>query len=153
MKFGLRLFCVLSLLGASFFSISTGSMASGAATFTTSRFEAITPVRVLDTRKTQDVLAKRKTSLRVSGVSGIPKTATAVVVTVTVYKASSDGALAVYPWGQKSAPVPQVNIQKGIYPLSRTLTVSVGSSGRLGLLSTIDTDVAVDVYCFYSPAT
>jgi LPXTG-site transpeptidase (sortase) family protein len=152
-KYVLRFFCVLTLLGVSLLSVSAGSMASGAATFTTSRFEAITPVQVLDTRKTQDVLAKRKTPLRITGISGIPKTATAVVVTVTVYKASSDGLLAVYPWGQKSAPVPQVNIQKGIYPLSRTLTVSVGSSGRLGLLSTIDTDVSVDVNGFYSPAT
>jgi len=152
-KFGLRLFCVLSLLGASFFSISTGSMASGAATVTTSRFEAITPVRVVDTRKTQDLSANRKTPLRITGVSGIAKTATAVVMTITVYKASSDGILAVYPWGQKSAPVPQVSIQKGIYPLSRMLTVPLGKNGRLGLLSTIDTDVTVDVNGFYSPAT
>ena len=126
---------------------------SGATAITTSRFQPVKPVRVLDTRKTEDLSAKRKTPLQITGISGIPKTATAVVVTVTVYKASSDGVLAVYPWGQTSTPVPQVNIQKGIYPLSRTLTVPVGASGRLGLLSTISTDVAVDVYGFYSPAT
>ena len=153
MRYVLRFFCVLTLFGVSSFSVSAGSMASGATTFTTSRFQPVKPVRVLDTRKTEDLSAKRKTPLRITGVSGIAKTATAVVVTITVYKASSDGELAVYPWGQKSAPVPQVNIQKGIYPLSRTLTVSVGSSGRLGLLSTIDTDVSVDVNGFYSPAT
>jgi len=152
-KFGLRLFCVLSLLGASFFSINTGLMALSPEVINTSFFQPMTPARVLDTRKTQDVSAKRKTPIKITGISGIPKTATAVVVTVTVYKASSDGVLAVYPWGQTSTPVPQVNIQKGIYPLSRTLTVSVGASGRLGLLSTISTDVAVDVYGFYSPAT
>jgi len=153
MKFGLRLFCVVSLLGTSSFSMSAGSMALSPEAINTSFFQPVKPVRVLDTRKTQDVLAKRKTPIKITGISGIPKTASAVVVTVTVYKASSDGVLAVYPWGQTSTPMPQVNIQKGIYPLSRMLTVSLGKSGRLGLLSTIDTDVAVDVYGFYSPAT
>ena len=152
-KYGLRLFCVLTILGASSFSMSAGSVASGATAITTSRFEAMTPVRVLDTRQTEDLLANRKTPLRIAGTSGIPKTATAIVMTLTVYKASSDGEVAVYPWGQTSPPVPQVSIQKKIYPLSRTLTVALGKNGRLGLLSTIDTDVTIDVYGFYSPAT
>ena len=152
-KYGLRLFCVLTILGASSFSMSAGSVASGATAITTSRFEAMTPVRVLDTRQTEDLLANRKTPLRIAGTSGIPKTATAIVMTLTVYKASSDGEVAVYPWGQTSPPVPQVSIQKKIYPLSRTLTVALGKNGRLGLLSTIDTDVTIDVNGFYSPAT
>jgi PKD repeat protein len=108
---------------------------------------SMTPCRILDTRGGTSLQSGTPRTVQVTGACGIPATAKAVSVNVTVLTPSGDGWLNVYPGNQSSSPFPvsamnfvqavSQRANNGVFRLATngagTLTVVPWISGSLGL--------------------
>jgi len=127
-------------------------------------FHAVTPVRIIDSRpapsrvgplatwgeqQTQDVTV-------VGGSSGVPDTATAVVLNVTGLNATkANDYVSIWPSGATQPTVSSLNLDPG-QTKANQVTVKVGSgSGHAGKVSIFNADgtadVVVDVNGYYDP--
>jgi hypothetical protein len=117
-------------------------------------FQAIDPVRVLDTRSgmsTIDCLANGvgaieggdELRLPVAGRGGIAGGARAVALNVTVTGAKGPGYLTVYPCGQTRPLASNVNFTAGA-TVANAVVVKVGTNGEVCLYSSAHVDVVVD---------
>ncbi|EQD29128.1 hypothetical protein B1A_20867, partial [mine drainage metagenome] len=127
-------------------------------TGTGSRGETISPSRICDTRPGSgepyagQTLGPGSTlELVVGGVAGVPDTATAVVLNVTVTDTTASGYLTVYPAGAPRPVASNLNWNPGT-TLANMVVARIGSSGRVSGSPTVDiyndsgsTDVVVDV--------
>ena len=100
-----------------------------------SLYYTVTPCRVLDTRETGPALASNGVrTVQVSGVCGIPASASAVAFNVTAVNPSGDGWLTLYPAGVTRPFVSTLN-----YRLDRTRAnnaiVPVSGAGQLNVYS------------------
>lgn len=127
---------------------------------TGSRYTAVDPVRVLDTRdgtgapkavvKPAGVL-----DLKVTGVGGVPDNATAVVLNVTGVSPSQATDVRVYPTPVTLTSVPEVSNLNLAVGLTRAnlVTVPVGNNGRVRLRNNAGTvSLLADLSGFYAPA-
>ncbi len=124
----------------------------------TSTYHPVDPVRLVDTRRTNDPLlgaAPRDVEV-IGGSSAVPASATAVILTVTALNASSSTDVRVYPTpdDDRAAPpqVSNLNIRPpGIVP---NLVISkVGRDGKVRLLSNAGSvDILVDIAGWYEQA-
>ena len=104
------------------------------------RFTAVDPVRVLDTRtglgaRAGAVMADGHVDVRVAGTSVVPADATAVVLNVTAVRPSAATDVRVYPTPVTASPVPTVsnlNVAPGA-TRANAVTVAVGDGGRVRL--------------------
>lgn len=117
-------------------------------------FQAIDPVRVLDTRSgmsTIDCLANgvgaieggEELRLAVAGRGGIAGAARAVALNVTVTGATGPGYLTVYPCGQARPLASNLNFTAGA-TVANAVVVKVGTNGEVCLYSSAHVDVVVD---------
>ena len=129
-----------------------------------SRFTAVSPVRLLDTRGAnvpagwpagQPLVGKSATrerlDLPVAGVAGVPPDATAVVVNVTSTQATSgDGFVTVWPAGEPRPLASNLNLQPGA-SVPNLVTVKVGAGGRISLFTnTGSVHLIVDLAGYYA---
>jgi SpoIID/LytB domain protein len=115
-----------------------------------SRFQPITPLRVLDTRNGTGTLAAPLAAgctiaVSVAGVTGVPATGlAAVAVNVTATAARAPGYLTVYPCGQPLPLASSVNYGEGVDVANMT-DVRVGTGGQICIYTLSTVDVVVDV--------
>ena len=151
--------CKLTLLlnvagGTVFQSFPIGWAGQGA------RFNPVTPVRILDTRtsntpsgqpgRLQDASTM---NLQITGRSGIPVDATAVVMNVTAVSPTGPGFVTVWPRGVTQPLSSNLNFVPGdIVP--NLVTVGIGSNGQVSLYHQGGTnDLIADVVGYYSPVS
>ena len=125
-------------------------------------YVAVTPTRLLDTRKdATPLLHDEVRSLRVTGLVPVPETAVAVAMNVTVTQPSGDGFLTVWPGGSARPGTSSVNFEAG-ESVPNLVTVGVGAAGEILIhdflyVETGTTHVIVDVVGYYqagfSPVT
>ncbi|MBU3688180.1 MAG: hypothetical protein B7C54_08170 [Acidimicrobiales bacterium mtb01] len=140
---------VVAVLATSIWSPSPSTPRAIAAVMT-SAFDAVVPARVANLIGAQRLPANGNRSVVIAGASGVPVGASAV--TITVMAASSTvGDLRVWPSGSTMPLAPAMTLTPG-GPLSQTMTVPLGSSGRIDLRSSVAADVFVDVNGYYAPA-
>ncbi len=126
---------------------------------TGSRFTALDPVRVLDTREgvgapDARVPAGGVVDLRVTGVHGVPAGATAVVLNVTGVAPSETTDVRVYPTPVTLSAPPEVsnlNLARGV-TRANLVTVPVGNGGKVRLRNGAGTvDLLADLAGYYAP--
>jgi hypothetical protein len=133
----------------------------------TSLFNALTPVRLCDTRSVASgsvanecqgaggvaaTLGVGTMVVPVGGFAGVPATATAAVVNVTVTNTSAPGFLTVWPDGTAKPVASNVNWKTGKTNANR-VTVSLPADGKIDIFNSGGTtDVIVDVNGYYSTA-
>ena len=113
-----------------------------------SRFTAMTPARVADTRKAQgpELGSMETRSFQVRGTAGIPDSAQvqAVVLTVTVTAPVSAGYLTVFSSGVSRPTASNLNYSRG-QTVSNQVIAEVGADGRINVFAYRGTHVVVDV--------
>ena len=139
------------LLATTFVLASTTSAQSvSAAPAGASAFHGVTPLRIFDTRDTAKPSAGSYSPVLVGGLAGVPESATAVVLNVTVIDADGEGYLTAFPWGDDLPNSSNVNIKRFGQMVSNLVTVRLGAEGKVGLYSSISANLLVDVFGYYS---
>ena len=125
-----------------------------------SRYTPLEPTRLLDTRKgigapQSRVGAGGVVDLRVTGATGVPADATAVVLNVTAELPSVATDIRVYPTPVVLSPVPTVsnlNLPAGA-TRANLVTVPIGNNGRVRLRNNVGTvSLLADLAGYYAPA-
>jgi hypothetical protein len=117
----------------------------------------ITPVRILDTRERTGPTGGAKlgtTALTVpaAGLFGIPKTATGLLVNITITGATSTGYLTVFPSDVPKPIVSNLNFVAG-QTLANFAAVSLGNGGALKVANFSGlTHAVIDVFGWVGPA-
>jgi hypothetical protein len=117
-------------------------------------FNAVTPVRLLDTRAGRQLGAGQIRRLQVaditSGVTDIPANASAVALNVTATGECGPGYLTVFPCSPTTVPnTSNVNFNVG-QNIPNAVTVRVGELGRVCVYASAQTDVIVDINGYYN---
>ena len=126
---------------------------------TGSRFNALTPARLLDTRDgtggvSSAVGAGGTLAVQVAGQKGVPAMTaaippTAVVLNVTVTNPTAEGYLTVWPDGNGQPLASDLNFGRG-QTRANLVVVKVGADGKVDLFSLAgSTDVVIDVVGWY----
>jgi hypothetical protein len=128
-------------------------------------FEAVGPCRVLDTRRGVGGCPGGTTTtvgpvspgaagalrVKVTGVAGIPSSATAVVLNVTALGASPGTFVTAYPDGQPVPATSNLNVV-GSAPVANLVVVPVGAGGYVDLMSGASSvHLIADVAGFFAP--
>ena len=146
---------VVGLLLSSTFVVGStiGSQSVSAAPVGASSFRGVSPTRVLDTRLSVKAATGSYNPVLIRGLAGVPNTASAVVLNVTVVNPEGGGYVTVFPWGDPALPnTSNVNIQRSGQMVANLVTVRLGGDGRIGLYTSIAADLLVDVFGYYSPS-
>ena len=117
-------------------------------------FVPVAPARLADTRAGQGVTRLDVNTIKVvaAGRAGVPRDATAVVVTVTIADATKTGFLTVFPSGKTPPNASNVNYERGT-TIANTVAVVLGDGGALSIYaSTIGAKLIVDVSGAFVPA-
>ena len=142
-----------------FGSVSAAGVATGA-----SRFVPLTrQIRLADTRKAPDGpypyselsvgSGARHIRVAVAGRAGIPATASAAVLTVTVVNGAGYNYVTAYPTGIARPDVSNLNLSTMHETAANLATVRLGSNGAIDVESYDDCAVLVDVAGYYEPVT
>lgn len=94
-------------------------------------YTAMRPVRILDTRLNGETMGANSTiGLQVAGANGVPTDATAVSVNVTVTDTTANSFLTVYPSGEATPLVSNLNWIPG-ETIANLVVVPVGGNGQI----------------------
>jgi hypothetical protein len=117
-------------------------------------FVGITPARLLDTRtgEGQPAAQDSVTEVSVASVSGLPADGAAVVLNVTVDGPAAAGFVTAYPCGTARPLASSVNFLAG-QTISNSVTVAVGTGGKVCLFSSRATHLVVDAMGAYSQSS
>lgn len=120
----------------------------------TAPFTGITPWRAVDTRATGGpVDAGATRSVVVAGTHGVPATAVAVALNVTVVDPTHGGYLTVYPSGRTTPTASTANFAAQ-HTVANSIVVGVGPGGSVELaLGAGRAHVLVDVMGWFAPGT
>ncbi len=119
-----------------------------------SDFYTVTPCRALDTRSGSPLSSGVAGFATLHGVCGVPDTAVAVAVNVTVIGATGSGNLRLYPGDIAPPTASSLNFQAGVTRANNAmLPLSDDGSGTLGFLATVTgggtVHVVVDVVGYF----
>ncbi|WP_416961388.1 S53 family peptidase [Streptomyces sp. Agncl-13] len=109
-----------------------------------STFDTVTPLRLLDTRKTAALGSGKTLALQISGADGIPAGVKAVVLTVTVTGTTGSGYLTAFADGGSRPTASNLNWVKG-RTISNQVIAPVGSDGKVDFYTNSTTNVIADV--------
>jgi hypothetical protein len=122
------------------------------------RFVAVAPSRLLDTRVAGDltggspVAANGTLDLQVSGRGGVPlSNVAAVVVNVTVAGATGPGFVTVWPAGDNRPQVSNLNVTEVGQNIANLVTIRLGATGKISLYTQAGTHLVVDIEGYYEP--
>jgi hypothetical protein len=118
----------------------------------TSQYVPVGPVRLVDTRENVGFTRTAPTTLNVpvTGISGVPKNAIAVSLSLAVTNTSDNGYVTVWPAGETMPLASNVNFEKGQI-VSNGLLVKLGKKGALSVFSSIGADIVIDVTGAFVP--
>jgi uncharacterized protein (DUF1501 family) len=117
---------------------------------------ATPPRRVLDTRRglgapQATVGPERHIDLAVTGVSGVPETATAVVLNVTATNVAAKSHVRVWPAGSGEPTTSNLNLASGV-TRANLVVCQVGENGIVSLWNPIaECDLIADVFGYFAP--
>jgi len=114
----------------------------------TTAFTAVAPYRRLDTRGDSKLREKAPRCVALAGRDGIPGSATAMVVNVTVVQPAKQGWLVAYPHGAERPGTSTLNFAAG-QVVANAAVVAVGGSGKICFYSIATTDFIVDVTGYF----
>ena len=105
------------------------------------KFYAVTPCRILDTRLSpgNPLVAGPSYRYRVVGICGVPLSATAVFLTVTVVSPTDAGYVVVYPNPGSFPGTSMVNVKPGERALANGAIIGVGTDAALQLSAAYET--------------
>lgn len=123
---------------------------ASAAISTAAPYSPLTPSRLVDTRTTGKIAANGTLSLQVLGKNGVPATGVdSVVLNVTVVNPAGAGFLTVFPSGNPTPNVSNVNYVKD-QVVANQVVAKVGADGKINIFSgNTATDVVVDVSGYF----
>jgi hypothetical protein len=126
------------------FTDGTDPLATGAA------FVGMTPTRLIDTRNGRGPIGAGGTlMLPIAGQNGVPATAKAVVLNVTVTNSTAPSFLTVWPDGATQPLASDLNYLAGM-TVPNLVVVEVGTSGAVDFYNGVgSTDVIVDIVGWY----
>jgi hypothetical protein len=122
-----------------------GAFAAGAAR---TAFHAVAPFRRLDTRGGTKLRERSPRCLVLAGRNGIPTSARAVAINVTVVRPARRGWLVAYPYGKKRPGTSTLNFAAGQI-VANTAIAAVGSGGKVCFYAIASTDLIVDVTGYF----
>jgi hypothetical protein len=112
---------------------------------------AVTPTRLVDTRKADALDAGEVIEVSVVGRGGVPADATAVMLNVTATEhVGDDGFLTVYPCGASRPDTSNLNLNDG-ETVANAATVDLDDTGKVCVYSFKPTEVVVDLMGYASP--
>jgi hypothetical protein len=122
-----------------------------------SRFVALSPTRVLDSRSglgmpsgsARKVAAQEALGLRVGGVGGVPGGATAVVLNLTVTGNDGPSYVTAWPAGRVPPETSVINLEYAGQTIANLVTVPVGADGSVDLFTVAATHLIADVAGYY----
>ncbi len=115
------------------------------------RYRALTPTRIIDTRQDPPGRRPSRTTVRVDFGSAIPPDAKAVAVSVTAAEPSKDGYLRAFPCGGASA-ASTVNYTRNVSRGAMTIA-PLGDGADICVYAHGETDVIVDLQGVFLPPT
>lgn len=120
------------------------------ATATGSRFVGMTLTRISDTRKGHGPVGPGGTmAVQVAEQNGVPASATAVVLNVTVTNPTADSYLTVWPAGATQPVASDLNYTAGS-TVPNLVIVKVGTNGNVNFFNAAGSaDVVVDIVGWY----
>ena len=107
-------------------------------------YDAITPVRLLDTRSGAVVPANTVTQVTVTGANGVAGDAKAVALNVTAVNAGAEGYLTVFPCGQAQPTASSLNFVAG-QTIPGAVLATIGQSGRVCIFNSAPAHLLVDL--------
>jgi outer membrane protein assembly factor BamB len=120
------------------------------ATATGKLFVPQIPHRIADTRGTATLGQARTFTLQVGGVSGVPATASAVILNVTVTNTTRPGFLTVYPSTATRPTTSDLNWTAGL-TVPNLVVATLGSTGAISFYNSAgSTDVVVDLLGYFN---
>jgi LPXTG-site transpeptidase (sortase) family protein len=124
----------------------------------TSRYVAVAPTRLLDTRSglgapAGKVATSTTVNVQITGKAGIPASATAVVLNVTATATNGGGFITAFPAGGAVPVVSNLNPNDAGQTIANLVTVPIGRSGGVGLFTSVGTHLIADAFGYYEPAT
>jgi hypothetical protein len=133
-------------------TVASGQVAGAGGTG--SSYVPLAPYRVLDTRLAGSPLgANSIQNLTVTGVDSVPTTATAVVLNVTVTDPTTLSYVAVYPAGERTPMVSNLNFSASETVANLTV-VPLGSTGQVSIYNAVGTvEVVVDLEGYFEAAS
>ncbi|WP_441250165.1 PKD domain-containing protein [Kitasatospora sp. McL0602] len=118
---------------------------------TGSRFTALAPSRLLDTRHTTALGPDATTSVQVRGVGGVPADATAAVLNLTSTDADAGGYLTAFASGTTRPGTSNLNFTAG-QTVANQVVVPIGADGKVSIYNKFGhTQVVADLFGYYSP--
>lgn len=124
-----------------------------AASSTSGRFQAVAPVRLLDTREPGQhqgrFAAGEQLDLDVAGLAGLPRTATAAVLNLTATEPTSAGFLSITPQGAPIGGVSNLNVAGAGQTIANQVVVPL-NNGVATVYSAVGSHVIVDLDGWYS---
>jgi hypothetical protein len=120
-------------------------------TATGKQFTSVSPLRLIDTRLTGQTLgAAGKVTLQISGLTGVPSGATAVILNVTVTNTNAPSYLTVYPSTVALPTASDLNWVGGQI-VANMAVASLGSTGAITFFNAGgSSDVVVDLAGWFS---
>ena len=142
--------CLAASASAHLIADATGWFPAGAV-------QAITPVRLADTRNPADPVAGKKGAFQefavaVAGRPGIATDAAAVAVNVTVTDPDGPGFLTVWPCGQARPNASNLNFTGG-QTVANLAVAALGAGGTLCVATSVAAHVLVDATAYFAPGT
>lgn len=122
-------------------------------------FVPVSPVRILDTRPAPEnvggvvgpLVAGQTHTFQVTGVAGVPATASAVVMNMTVTGTTGSSFLTVFPAGATRPTASNLNWVAGT-TIPNLVTVKIGAAGQVSVYNlTGNVHVIADVAGYYVP--
>lgn len=124
-----------------------------AASSTSGRFQAVAPLRLLDTREPGQhpgrFAAGEQLDLDVAGLVGLPRTATAAVLNLTATEPTAAGFLSVTPQGAPIGGVSNLNVAGAGQTIANQVVVPL-NNGVATVYSAVGSHVIVDLAGWYS---
>jgi Tol biopolymer transport system component len=119
-----------------------------------SDFYTVTPCRAVDTRSASPLSSGVAGLANLHGVCGVPETAVAVAVNITVIGATGSGNLKAYPDDVEPPAASSINFQAGVTRANNAiLPLAYDGTGTLGLLASVSgggtVHVLVDVVGYF----
>ncbi len=121
-----------------------------------SRFVAVDPVRVLDTRiavpaGARFVAAGSSMTLQIASVAGVPADASAVALNLTATESATAGHLTVWPAGTSMPEVSSLNLTGGGQTRANLVITPLSASGAIQLFSSGGAHLVADVAGYFLP--
>jgi hypothetical protein len=141
------------LAAASVVAVSTSQPSTVTAATATSRYVAVKPARIADTRSGSPVQARVPRDFQITGAI-VPANATAAVLNVTATESEASGYLQVFPTGRAAIDSSStLNLDFAGQTIPNTAFAPLGIGGKVSVFSTFTTDIVIDVFGYFVPAT